>query len=255
MPKEGWIYSFFGGEQSLYSKAYPWTFTAQQTEEEVESVLRLLKPKPKSHILDWCGGWGRHSIGFAKRGFRVTLLDLTKEYIEKAKADAGKAGARINTVCADFRETPSSIQADYAVNLFTSGIGFLEPEDDLRALKSLHQALKPKAKFLIDTVSLFWIVKNFQEKGWRDSPDKTKRVLEERKFDFWTNRNYATVIFQDTAKKIEEKEQVNIHMYTPAELSGLLRQTGFEPVELYGDFDGSEFNFDSRRLIMISVRS
>lgn len=254
MAKKDWIYSFFGGEKDFYGRAYLWMLTPRKTKEEVDSILKLLKPKPKSHILDWCGGWGRHSIGFAKRGFKVTLLDFCGKYIEKAEADAKKAGVKINTICTDFRKTPSSIQADYAVNLFTSGLGFLEEKDDLLALKSLHKALKPKAKLLIDTVSLFYIVKNYKEKDQRISPDKTKRFSEERKFDFWTNRNYSTVIFQDKTEKIEGKNQDIVHLYSPAELARVLKQAGFKPVELYGNFKGSEFSFDSKRIVMISVR-
>lgn len=255
MAREGWIYSFFGGKDDFYGRAYESRLDDERSELEVELVLELLKPKPGAHLFDWVGGWGRHTIHLAKRGFRVTLLDFCAEYIEKAKEAAAQAGVEIETVCADFRETPSSIQADYAINLFTAGLGYLTEEDDLIALRSLHAALKPKAKVLIDTMNLFWIVKNFQESMWEEPCERNIRFLTKHRFDSWANRIYASAILQDLEAGTEMEREHSERIFSAAGLSRLMRAADFEPVEIYGGLDGTPYGFDTRRLVMISVRS
>jgi len=245
-----WQEFFWSG---FYSETWEFRIGPQRTQEEVEGVLRLLKPTPGSHILDWCGGEGRHSILLARMGLTVTLLDFAPNHVKKARQAAEAAGVKLNLVCADFRETPLGIQADFAVNLFTAGIGYLQEEDDLQALRSLHAALKPEALFLLDTMNLFWLVKNYQPTGGSVSQDGSKRSLEQRKFDFWTNRNYSRVLYWEKGGK-EEEQQLEHRIYSAAELVALLRRAGFEPLELYGDFDGRPLGFDTKRLIVVSKR-
>ena len=250
--KNSWINSFFGGERDFYGTVYTAmrTFEKKDAEKEVDNVIKLLKPEQDSHILDWCGGWGRHAIPLVKRGFKITLLDFSAEYLERAQAYAKQEGVEITTVCSDFRYTPSDIQADYAVNLFTAGLGYLGEENDIVALRSLLSALKPQARILIDTMSLFWVVKNFRDNNWDETPDGKKRYLSRRTFDSWTNTEKAVNTYQDTEARTEDTVDVELKLYCPADLSRVLKMAGFVPRELFGGFDGSDFSFSSKRLVM-----
>ncbi len=271
--KKNWIDSFFGGEEDFYGTSYKamGRFDPEKTEHEVSSILKLLEPKKRGvpfgmhydsnlegRILDWCGGWGRHAIMLAREGFKVTLLDFCQEYLDQAKQEAKRMGKSIldnlNLVHADFRKTPPEIQADYAINIFTAGLGYLGEENDIIALKSLFAALKPGARFLVDTMNIFWIVKNFQERAWSESLDMTKRIIEKRRIDFWNHILRAELVYQDTEAQIEKKRETDHKIYSPAELARVLRVAGFKPVELYGDFDGSKFSPESKRIVMISER-
>ncbi|MBI4118403.1 MAG: methyltransferase domain-containing protein [Parcubacteria group bacterium] len=250
-----WAGSFFGGPRDFYGTTYTrFGRLPKDPEKEIDGVLALLKPEPGSHILDWCGGWGRHAIPLAKRGFRVTILDFSAKYLERAREHAEREGVEITTVCADFRDTPPHIQADYAVNLFTAGLGYFGEEDDIVALKRLFAALKPDAKVLIDTISLFWIVKNFRGHNWEETADGRGRFLHKRTFDFGTNTERAINTHQDLDKGTEETANVELKLYCPADLARILKSAGFVPQELYGGFDGSGFNFDAKRVVMLAGR-
>jgi ubiquinone/menaquinone biosynthesis C-methylase UbiE len=252
--KTEWIEEFFGGERDFYGNVYKTmgVFDNKDPEMEVDNVINLLKPEEGSYILDWCGGWGRHAIPLAKRGFKVTLLDFSAEYLERAKDYAVQEGVDITVVHSDFRYTPSSINADYAVNMFTAGLGYLGEENDLLALQSLYRSLKFGAKILIDTMSLFWMVRNFKENSWALSPNGDKRYLQKRVFDFWTNSERAVNTYQDIATKSEEVACVDMRVYSPADLARILREANFVPEKIYGSLDASNFTFDSKRLIMIA---
>ena len=254
--KQSWIHDFFGGSEDFYGTAYAATgvFDRKDAEKEVDMILDILKPEPGSHILDWCGGWGRHAIPLVKRGFKVTLLDFSREYLDRAETHATQEGVSLNLVHADFRETPPSIQADYAVNLFTAGLGYLGEKEDLVALTSLKAALKPNAYILIDTMNLFWMIRNFAPSNWTESTDGTRRYLQKRTFDFWTNTEYATNTYQDKQAGTERSCNVDLKVYCPSDLARVLKTAGFIPLMLFGDYDGSDFTLTSKRLIMTAGR-
>ncbi len=254
--QQQWIQEFFGGPEDFYGTAYSGlgTFEKKDAVKEVEGVLKMLNPEPGSHLLDWCGGWGRHAIEFSRRGYRVTLLDITKQYLEQAAGMAEQEGVTLTCVHADFRETPKEIQADYAVNLFSAGLGYLSEEDDRRALNSLLCALKRGGKLIIDTMNLFWMIRNFQEYSWRESRDCTQRYLQHRTFDFWTNTEHSENTYESALLVYPLKRETHLHVYAPADLARVLRKAGFKPLEIFGDYDGSPFGLTSKRLIMTAVR-
>ena len=226
----------------------------RDAEGEVEAIAHMLNMTPGSHVLDWCGGWGRHAIPLAKRGYKVTLLDFSEEYLDRAAVYAKDEGVTVELVHADFRKTPPEIQADYAVNIFTAGLGYLGEENDLVALASLRAALKPGAKILIDTMNLFWIMRNFMPSTWHESADGTKWYLERRRFDFHANTVHTTSVYRDRSTGEEMDCEHNLRAYSPADLARVLRGSGFEPEDLYGDFDRSEFGLTSKRIIMTASR-
>ena len=249
---QSWIYQFFGGEKDFYGTVYAamGVFDKKNAEKEVDGVLAILKPEPGSHILDWCGGWGRHAVPLAKSGYKVTVLDFSKEYLERAEAYAKREGVSLNLVHSDFRQTPPSIQADYAVNLFTAGLGYLGERGDLLALEMLRKALKPGARILIDTMSLVWIMKNFMSSSWDESTDGLKWRLDKRKFDFMTNTVNTRSVYVDNEAGTKMEVNHSLKVYSPADLARALNIAGFVPGDLFGDFDGSEFTLNSRRVVM-----
>lgn len=255
-----WINGYF--KTSFYRKSFDFRLETARTIQEVEGIIKLLQPWLGAHILDWCGGWGRHAIELVKRGFKVTLLDFAPNHISMAKGFAKKAGVELKCITADFRETPPEIQADFAINIFTAGLGYLTEEDDLQALSSLHVALKPGGKLLVDTINLFWLVANYEPRGYHPSEDRTRQVIDKRKFDFWTNRNHSRTIYDEVGRNRREQTS-DLRIYSAAELAAVLRRAGFEPLELYGGFDGREFTFnfnpddpehECKRIVMIAKK-
>lgn len=243
----------------FYGSFYETSYTAmgvfkrqdQNAEKQIEEILKLLGIQGKSHILDWCGGWGRHAIPMAQAGHRVTLLDYSEPYIRRAEREAAAKGVALETIVEDFRRTPQDLQVDYAVNLFTAGIGHISKRDDLAALRSLFAAMKPGGTFLIDTMGLPWIIRNFNTNSWRESEDGTKRLLEKRVFDFTSNTAVTTWTYEDKGAGTEESHTLPLHIYSPAELIELLGSVGFDSFKLYSDFIGNEFTIESKRIVLV----
>src|SRR5271170_4070966 len=83
-----WYVDFFRGD---YLNVYGHMFTEERAEKESAFVTRTLDLKPGASVLDLCCGQGRHSVQLAKRGFKVTGLDLNPDYVKLARQAAQAA--------------------------------------------------------------------------------------------------------------------------------------------------------------------
>jgi 2-polyprenyl-3-methyl-5-hydroxy-6-metoxy-1,4-benzoquinol methylase len=54
------------------------------TPEEADGIIRLSGIQKGSDVLDLCCGEGRHDLEFARRGYNVTGVDITRPYIAEA---------------------------------------------------------------------------------------------------------------------------------------------------------------------------
>ena len=92
----------------------------ERTPEDVETVVASLDLPPGSEILDCPCGHGRISNALAERGFRVTGVDATELFLEKARGDAAARGVEVEYVLGDMRELAWRDRFDGLVNWFTS---------------------------------------------------------------------------------------------------------------------------------------
>src|SRR5213594_3108195 len=78
-----WYENFFHGVTlDLWRQA----IAPEQTIAEAEFLIENLDCKRGSHLLDVPCGNGRLSFELAKRGYRVTGVDISEEFIKEARA-------------------------------------------------------------------------------------------------------------------------------------------------------------------------
>ena len=98
-----WYREFFGEE---YFRLFDGALTPERAAREVEGIVDLLSLPPGSQILDLCCGHGRIAIPLALAGYRMTGLDLSELFLERAQADAAAAGVSIDWLHGDMRSLP-----------------------------------------------------------------------------------------------------------------------------------------------------
>jgi ubiquinone/menaquinone biosynthesis C-methylase UbiE len=67
----------------------------EKTDEEVDGLIRIFSEQdmpPNGKILDLACGIGRHSILLAKKGYRAVGIDISPDYIKRAKELANEKG-------------------------------------------------------------------------------------------------------------------------------------------------------------------
>ncbi len=79
---------------------------ADVAESDVDAIWRLLELEPGVEILDLACGHGRVANRLAERGARVTGLDATALFLDRARSDAAARGLKVDYVEGDMRALP-----------------------------------------------------------------------------------------------------------------------------------------------------
>lgn len=237
---------FFGRQ---YLVEYSDLISITKTKHEIDFLVKILRLKKGAKILDLACGHGRHTIELARRGFKMTGQDINSLFLKKAKQSAQRIGLKINWIKSDMRRIPFENEFDVIMNLFTA-FGYLENDDeDQTVISQIARALRPGGKFVIDFINRDRIIRTYREKDWTELPSYSI-LLSKRKFNMITGRNEERRII---ISKTGERKIFNpsIRMYTLSELITMCRNAGLKFIEVYGDYDGSSINLDSKRCILV----
>jgi cyclopropane fatty-acyl-phospholipid synthase-like methyltransferase len=226
---------FFDGHAPVYMDN---SFT-KNTVEEVDFVLEELSLSPGSHILDVGCGTGRHAIELAKRGYRVTGVDISSGMLAEAEKAAREANVDVELIHADATQFTSDKLFDAAICLCEGAFSLLASEDDpiehdLAILRNIHAALRPGARFVLTTANACRLIRQ-----------STQEDVEKGRFDPVTMVEVFTVEW-DT---VEDKKSLLVRdrSYVPTELVLLFRQAGFEVEHVWG---GTAGNWGRRKILL-----
>jgi SAM-dependent methyltransferase len=217
---------------------------------EINQVLALAGIPRRACVLDLCCGVGRHSLELARRGFRVTGVDRTREYLEQAREEAEKEGLAVEYILEDMRKFCRPDTFDMVINLFTS-FGFFENQDEDRMiLKNIFRSLKLGGVLVMDLASKEVLAREFRERDWREADGVF--WLEERKIlNDWGRIQNRWILFKDNRRY---ESTLELSLYSAAELTGLLRAAGFSKTRVYGGLDGSPYDNHARRLAITACK-
>src|SRR5262250_202357 len=108
------------------------TIDPAQTEREAAFVARWLPRPPYTTVLDVCCGQGRHARALARRGYRVTGIDLNVAALEAARRESGDQVIYLHR---DMRELDTLPEAfDAAVCLWQS-FGYFDAAANAEVLR------------------------------------------------------------------------------------------------------------------------
>ena len=251
-----WFESFFHGVTlDLWRKAIP----PEQTTAEAEFLIDHLNCDAGAHVLDVPCGNGRLSFELAKRGLRVTGVDISEEFIEEARAIQNQSGPpataggtdslpRIEFLLRDMRHLEDQAIYDGAY-CFGNSFAFLEHAEMNRFLGAIARALKPGARFLIATgMAAESVLPGFEEQSCHEFGDlsitiKERYVAAESCID-------SEYIFERNGQT--ESRLAREWIYTVAEIRRMLESAGFSILDLYGSLKCKPYKLGSQELFIVS---
>ncbi|MDE2292055.1 MAG: class I SAM-dependent methyltransferase [Elusimicrobia bacterium] len=254
-----WRRAFGEGVYPLKSLAGSAAFRSR-TRYELPLILRALRLKPGSELLDVCCGVGRHAVPLAGLGVRVTGLDWSPVYLAEAKRRARRARVRADFVRGDMRRMPFRERFDAALNMWTSFGYFATAAEDLAALRSVRRALKPGGLFLVDTINggrlaalMAWQeALGLGNQRWSEMEDGTL-VLEDPSLVSGGRVVRTRWLFLKGPRRREMETRVRL--YTARALSSLCARAGLEVLKVYGEMSGSAYSArHSRRVVVVARR-
>jgi ubiquinone/menaquinone biosynthesis C-methylase UbiE len=200
-----WYKEYFE-EMGIEYEEYPFT---QNTENEVDWMIKEYLTNPEMKILDVGCGTGRHAISLATKGYKnITAIDLSPGMIEAARTVTREKNVQVDFRVCDARALPFESEFDAAICLCEGAFGLLEDDtENYKVLQAVHKSLKKQGIFILTTLSLF-----------RDE-----------KFDPMTCR---VEFEEEVTQKDGQKEIIKVsdRSYSFPELKWVLEQLGFEVI-------------------------
>jgi SAM-dependent methyltransferase len=242
-------------DDAFWEKWGPQMFTPQKiadATEEITKIIKLLNIQPGSSILDLCCGIGRHSLELARRGYQVTGVDRTRGYLDKARKQAKEEGLDIEFVQGDMRLFSRPGAFDIAISMYTSFSYFEDPQEDKRVAKNALESLKTGGRFIIQMHGKETLAKIFTERVWNENKDDGVTVLREMKVSQnWSWMENRWIMLKGD-ERIENK--ISHRLYAGSEIAALLRDCGFNRVDVYGDLEGNPYDHTARQLVTVGYK-
>ena len=212
-----WVNFFEGVAVSMWLQALP----SEHTQGEADRLARLLAAPAGAEILDVPCGAGRLALPLAERGYRLTGVDWSSEFLGHARSR--DALNRVTWEQRDMRELPWTERFD-GVFCMGNSFGYLDDEGNAAFLRSVRHVLKPGGRFVLETPMLLENVLNhLQPRAWWKAGDVY--LLVENQYDPATARLNIEYTFVSNGRV--EVRRGSHRAYCYRELVGLLTASGF----------------------------
>jgi SAM-dependent methyltransferase len=242
---EDWFWS------DAYTRVYDHRNEAE-AEQLVDLIQREINPSPTAHILDVGCGRGRHARVLARRGHRVTGVDLSDAAIAEARSAAAEEGLDDITSfqVGDMRDPVCEACADGVVNLFTSFGYFQDDAENEQALRAMTTALRPGGWFLQDFLNAP-VVADSLGASTHETEDGLA-IHQDRWIEDGRVNKEITIEHADGTETFHE----SVRLYTLYDLKEMYAAAGLELVTLFGSYDGDDYAPDeSPRLLLHAVNA
>lgn len=183
---------------------------------ETEFLERHLPLAAYPRILDVCCGPGRHASRLSARGYRVVGVDRDSAAIQKARTIDTDGTYH----CCDVRALPAFDHAFDAVICMWASFGWFTDVENDRVLRDLVRVLRPGGRLVLDLYNA-----DFFRSGdtVRERIVDGVRIVERRRVT--GDRLHVTLDYEGGGHDAFEWQ-----IFTPAEMSAVMRGLGCEPV-------------------------
>lgn len=223
MNKRPWYEELFQD----YANKYESESFVQGTIGEVDFLEDEIHHDKSKSILDVGCGTGRHAIELAKRGYKVTGIDLSESMLEKAREKADSENLEVNFIKKDARDFNFQEQFDLSIMLCEGAFPLMETDEmNYKILENIYTSIREGGKMIFTTLNglfpLFHSAKEFIEQNSTKS-----------NFDLMTFRDYS--LYETTDDNGNKKTlHTNERYYVPSEITWLLKSLGFSEIDICG---------------------
>jgi len=231
----------------------------EDTENQVDFIVKTLALSGHERILDLACGFGRHSLSLARRGFSVVGVDLTKAFVEDARQSAKDSGLAVEFIHMDILDLQYENEFDVVLNLADGAIGYSEGEqENLHIFDIVARALKYNGKHFMDVCNAEHAEQFFPKRHW----DIGAKALSLPEFDWDPIRRRMlftdwTIAFGEVAMRPEHiaKDNKGVRLYSEAELAGILAEREMQIVQTFSNYYGKPATPKELQLIVYSIKA
>jgi SAM-dependent methyltransferase len=248
MPKENINSHFFEG---AYKEIWKLFIPEGLTIAENNYIPEECGLQPGDKVLDLMCGYGRNTLGLARKGFTITAIDNCKEYIAEINETVAAENLPVTCLEADVLEANYATTFDAAICLGNS-FSFFDAADTVRLIANTARHLKPGGKFIIQTMMIKEIVElSFKEDSSGKIGDYTMATHCEWLHD--PERIETTYTMQHNDGPEEVRDSID-YIFTYDELCALIQQAGLEVVKVYAIPGRKEYTVGEPRAYFVAQK-
>lgn len=208
---------------------------------EVDFLVEIMGLTARHRVLDVGCGPGRHSLELARRGVRMTGVDITPRFIDIAKKQAEEEQLPAEFIVADARELSFASEFDAVICLCEGAFGLAgNLEHHRKILQVIHAALKPGGSFVLTAIHVLCAVRQHTDLSSYDPYTCTS-----------IDREPAT-----SPEGITKEVTYYTTGFTYRELMLLFEEAGFEIVDAYGciagQFSRKKLTLEDYEIMMVA---
>lgn len=232
-----------------YYYFYELSLPPERTKREAATIWKLLGLEPGMALLDLGCGHGRMATALAEQGASVTGLDASPYFLEIARKDAALRGVDVTFVEGDMRSIPWENVFDAALIWFTT-FGYFGDSDNEKVARQVAKALKTGGRILIEQINRASLLRGGMPSTWT-----VKRgddiMIDCVDYDGLADHSVTERIVLRSGQI--KRSKYFVRLYSPVELSELMRRVGFESIKTFGQ-DGEPYSLYGRRLIVVGSK-
>ncbi|MDI6806828.1 MAG: class I SAM-dependent methyltransferase [Candidatus Aenigmarchaeota archaeon] len=217
-------------------------FPSNQTKKELKFLDKIFKKFGIRKILDIACGTGRHSIGLKKMGYDVVGVDSSKPMVDYAKNKSEKQNLKIRYYQMDMKNVKLREKFD-AVIIMGSFMYLIDNDDVIATLNSINKLLKLNGLVMIE---LDFVWKSIAKGKFKKYVETVKRNDKKMiiRLQFKVNPLNNTYSEKSMYERFIGKKRLPIikgkipklRILFPDEFDLFFKLTGFELLEIYGNF-------------------
>jgi SAM-dependent methyltransferase len=234
------------------------SYRAEYLERVVAWIIDRFDVRAGRRVADFGCGPGLYTTRLARAGASVTGLDLSSRSLDHATSLAHVEGLSVRYLRQDYLTYQDDARHDLII-LVMRDYCALPPNGRQRLLRTVREHLDAGGSFVfdVDSASAFAHV--------REQATYAPSLMD----GFWSDRPYFG--FHNTYRY--EREHVSLDKYeifeaerkraffnwvryfTPKELSGELKEAGFDDVDILGDLTGLPYNSEAPQFAAIATKT
>ncbi|MBN8825185.1 MULTISPECIES: cyclopropane-fatty-acyl-phospholipid synthase family protein [unclassified Spirosoma] len=245
--KNNWYEDFFAG---LNCEMWERAMTPEWTLREVDFLIKELEIAPGAAVLDIPCGFGRHAVELAKRGFNLTGVDISTEFMQTLRNQLAAEQLSMNLILGDIltMELPSGFDGAYCLG---NSFGYVAHEGMQVFVGKVAEALKPGSRFVINSGLLAEsILPNF--------PRTKQYILGDLLMDihngYTIDESCLTTELTYTKAGNVETHYFKHYVYTLAEMKRLLAKFGLQTTAVYNSTDGIAYQMGDPQVYLVAEK-
>jgi SAM-dependent methyltransferase len=242
-----WAESFFTG---TFVEMWLRATTDEQTRAEADFLEKALRLPAGARVLDVPCGGGRHSLELASRGYQMTGVDISAEFLAVARSRAAERQLSIAWEKRPMLDLPWRGEFDGAYCVGNS-LGGLDDDETAAFFGAVARALKPGARFVVDNGTIAeCLLPSLKERFWMPVGDIL--FLIRTRYDH--ERGRLGMDFTMVRGGKEERKSGFQQVYTYRQFCAMLAAAGFEGFEGHGGYGPEPFCLGSHNLVLVASR-